>query len=50
VGQFVVFSSFGITQFVNQVAPNGPSWYAWGEFSYLVLSLFSKGLLGNQLA
>lgn len=49
IGQFVVFSSFGITQFVNQIAPNGPSWYMWGEWSYLFLSLFSKGLLGFTL-
>ena len=75
VGQLVVFTGFGVTQLVNQIAPNGPSWYAWGmclrtqtrlaktacvnvptcafsltgEWSYLFLSLFSKGLLGLTL-
>lgn len=49
VGQFVVFTGFGFTQLVNQSFQSGPSWYVWGEFSYLVLSLFSKGLLGVTL-
>ena len=33
----------------NQGFNNGPSWYYWGEWSYLALSLFSKGLLGLTL-
>ena len=49
VGQLVVFTGFGITQLANQISSNGPEWYYWGEFSYLVLSLFSKGLLGMTL-
>ena len=49
IGQLVVFTGFGITQLFNQVLENGPSWYYWGEFSYLALSLFSKGLLGLTL-
>lgn len=49
VGQFAVFTVFGFTQLFNQSLQSGPSWYVWGEFSYLVLSLFSKGLLGVTL-
>ena len=48
-GQFAVFTCFGITQLVNQFSENGPQWYAWGEWSYLFLSMFSKGLLGMTL-
>ena len=48
-GQFAVFTCFGITQFVNQFDEKGPQWYAWGEWSYLFLSMFSKGLLGMTL-
>jgi hypothetical protein len=46
VGQALIFSLFGITQFANQYTENGPSWYIWGEFSYLALSLIAKGFLG----
>ena len=49
VGQLVVFTGFGITQLVNQIAEGGPSWYWFGEWTYLLLSLFSKGLLGLTL-
>jgi len=49
VGQLVVFTGFGFTQLFNQGFNNGPSWYYWGEWSYLFLSLFSKGLLGLTL-
>ena len=49
IGQAVAFTAFGITQLVNQIDENGPSWYMWGEWSYLVLSLVSKGLLGVTL-
>ena len=49
VGQFAVFTAFGITQLLNQAVENGPSWYMWGEWSYLYLSLVSKGLLGGTL-
>ena len=49
LGQLLVFSSFGITQLLNQIDDNGPSWYYWGELSYLCLSLVSKGLLGLTL-
>jgi hypothetical protein len=40
--QITLFSCFGITQLVNIVAPNGPSWFVWGEFSYVVLSFSAK--------
>lgn len=49
VGQCIVFTGFGITQLINQARDDGPSWYVWGEFSYLVLSLVSKGILGLTL-
>ena len=49
IGQFVIFTGFGITQLLNQAMDNGPSWYYWGEVSYLALSLFSKGFLGLTL-
>lgn len=49
IGQFVIFTGFGATQFLNQFFENGPSWYYWGEVSYLALSLFSKGFLGITL-
>ena len=49
VGQLVVFSAFGVTQFWNLVREDGPYWYWRGETSYLFLSLFSKGLLGMTL-
>ena len=49
VGQLFVFTGFGFTQLFNQGRLDGPSWYYWGEWSYLALSLFSKGLLGMTL-
>ena len=49
VGQAAIFTSFGVTQLVNQIAPNGPSWYWFGEWTYLLLSLVSKGMLGLTL-
>ena len=49
VGQLVVFSSFGLTQLVNQISSSGPDWFIWAEFSYLALSVISKGLLGFTL-
>ena len=49
VGQFIAFSLFGVTQLWNQIREDGPHWYWRGEFSYLVLSVISKGLLGLTL-
>lgn len=49
IGQFVVFTGFGVTQLVNQIDERGPSWYMWGEWSYLLLSILAKGLLGITL-
>jgi len=49
IGQFVVFTLFGATQLANQLFENGPSWFFWGEWSYCVLSLVAKGLLGFTL-
>ena len=48
-GQFSTFTLFGVTQFVNQLRSDGPEWYVWGEWSYLLLSLIAKGLLGCTL-
>ena len=30
IGQFAVFTLFGVTQLANQIDNNGPSWYFWG--------------------
>ena len=49
ISQFALFTCFGITQLFNQLLPNGPSWYYWGEMSYCALSLGAKGLLGLLL-
>lgn len=49
VGQFAVFTGFGIAQLATQVHEYGPSWNFWAEFSYQVLSLLAKGLLGLTL-
>ena len=40
LGQFAVFTAFGITQLLNQAVENGPSWYMWGE-SHFSNRLFS---------
>lgn len=40
---------FGITQFIILVRNDGPSFFYWGEFSYLALSLIAKGTLGSIL-
>lgn len=49
IGQFVVFSLFGVVQLVNQARADGPAWYWKGELVYLVLSIVAKGLLGLTL-
>jgi hypothetical protein len=49
VGQMVVFSCFGITQFVLLLFDHGAYYYPLGEISYLILSLVSKGMLGMLL-
>ena len=49
IGQFVVFTLFGITQLVNQLHDLGAGWYYYGEFSYCLLSLVAKGFLGVLL-
>ena len=36
------FSSFGFIQSANQILPNGPSWYEWGEVAYVVMSFATK--------
>lgn len=48
-GQFLIFSMFGITQFVLLFLENGPSRFVWGEISYLFLSLLAKSFLGLLL-
>jgi len=49
IGQMVVFSSFGITQLLQQSSHFGCERYWWGECLYIVLSIVSKGLLGGIL-
>lgn len=49
VSQLLLFSCFGITQFVLLWRVDGPSVYYWGEVSYQVLSLLAKGILGLLL-
>ena len=44
--QLILFSCFGITQFVLLWRVDGPSVFYWGEISYLVLSVLAKGVLG----
>ena len=49
ISQFVLFSCFGFTQFVILFQKKGPKNYYWGEWSYQVLSLLAKGVLGMLL-
>ena len=49
IGQFSVFSIFGLVQFINLSFHNGPSWFAYGELTYILLSFVAKGLLGITL-
>lgn len=42
-GQFLVFSSFAVTSLVQQSSHWGCRNYYWGEISYLILSIVSKG-------
>lgn len=49
ISQFVLFSLFGLTQFIILVRNEGPSFYFWGEWSYVLLSLLAKGVLGSLL-
>lgn len=49
ISQFVLFSLFGLAQFSLLVRVNGPDWYYLGEWSYLLLSLVAKGVLGSIL-
>jgi hypothetical protein len=48
-GQFVAFTIFGLTQFLLLLFEGGAHYYWVGEFSYQVLSVVSKGLLGFTL-
>lgn len=47
--QVILFSCFGITQFILLWRDDGPSVYYYGELSYQVLSLLAKGVLGIVL-
>ena len=49
MSQFVLFSLFAITQFIVLVRNDGPQFYFWGEWSYVLLSLLAKGVLGGLL-
>ena len=41
-----MFSCFGFTQLWNILKDDGPELYAWGEFSYIVLSFTAKLVFG----
>ena len=49
ISQAVLFSCFGLVQFVILFRSDGPSVYFYGEFAYQVLSLAAKGVLGTLL-
>ena len=49
VSQLLLFSCFGITQFVLLWRVDGANLYYWGEVSYQLLSLLAKGILGLVL-
>lgn len=49
ISQFLLFSCFGATQFISLWRVDGPSFFYWSEFSYQVLSLLAKGILGLVL-
>ena len=46
VGSFALFTLFGLTQFILQILPYGPSFYWLGEMSYVILSFTAKAQLG----
>jgi len=45
VGTLSIFGLFGVVQFVQQAHPRGPTWYAAGEATYVVLSFVAKAWL-----
>lgn len=47
--QFSVFTCFAAVQTINLFFYNGPSWFAYGEMTYVILSFVAKGLLGITL-
>jgi hypothetical protein len=49
LGQFGLFTLFGVTQFVLLYREDGAYYYAFGEMSYLILSLTAKAVLGMIL-
>lgn len=49
ISQFLLFTCFGATQFISLWRVDGPSFFYWSEFSYQVLSLAAKGVLGAIL-
>jgi hypothetical protein len=49
VGELLVFSSFAGPQIFQQLTDYGCKHYWWGELTYILLSFFSKGLLGLVL-
>ena len=49
ISQVLLFSCFGITQFISLWREDGPSFFYWSEVSYQVLSLLAKGVLGLTL-
>lgn len=48
-GQFSIFTCFGLVQMFNLGFHNGPSWFCYGELTYIILSFVAKGLLGTTL-
>lgn len=55
ISQMVVFTLFGLTQLISLgfdgpfLLLGGPSRFYWAEFSYQILSLLAKGILGMTL-
>ena len=49
LGQFSIFTCFGFVQMFNLGFHNGPSWFCYGELTYILLSFVAKGLLGITL-
>lgn len=49
IGQFLLFSLFGVTQAVLLFREDGAFHYVWGEMSYILLSLVAKAFLGLML-
>lgn len=47
--QCIIFTIFGFTQVILLLKNNGPMYYVWGEWTYLLFSIVAKGVLGVTL-